>query len=182
MSRQTEPTEDDIRTLARALDLEVRFGSGIFPRGGAQTSQYRKLCRYGMLEFTGEYGRDIDAMVDDDVPIYKLTEHGRAWIKAREDKAECDMQVIHIKTRLAELGIDVREPSSAQPGPDGEFVTVGVIEGVDEPLIEVDTSEQAQSWTLEQAKRLVGKLYDVYNEMPLEERRERAMHLLRGYW
>jgi len=45
MTQQTEPTEDDIRTLARALDLEERFSSGIFPRGGAQTSQYRKLCR-----------------------------------------------------------------------------------------------------------------------------------------
>lgn len=92
MRVQTEPTEADISTLARALDLEERFDTGIFPRGGPQTSQYRKLCRYGMLEFTGEYGRDLDATIDDDVPIYKLTDVGRAWIKAREEAADANLR------------------------------------------------------------------------------------------
>lgn len=81
---QHEPTEQDVRTLARALDLERRFEAGIFPRDGAQTSHFRKLERFGMLEFTGEWGRDIDGEVERDVPCYKLTEQGRTWIVQHE--------------------------------------------------------------------------------------------------
>lgn len=89
MDTQTEPTEQDIRTLARALELEERHGAaGIFPRDGAQTSHFRKLVRLGMLEFTGEWGRDIDAEVDRDVPLYRLTDDGRAWIKRHEAAKE----------------------------------------------------------------------------------------------
>lgn len=84
---QNEPTNSDNSTLDRALDLEVRFGSGIFPRGAPQTSHFRKLCRYGMLEFTGDYGHDIDGEVDDEVPIYKLTEAGREYAMKREEVA-----------------------------------------------------------------------------------------------
>lgn len=84
---QTEPTEKDISTLARALDMEKRFQAGIFPDGGAWTSHFRKLERFGMLKFTGEYGRDLDAIVERDVPLYKLTEQGRTWIEQREAAA-----------------------------------------------------------------------------------------------
>lgn len=84
MTPQTEPTEQDISTLARALDVERRFQAGIFPDGAAGTSHFRKLERFGMLEFTGEYGRDLDGEVERDVPLYKLTEQGRTWITKRE--------------------------------------------------------------------------------------------------
>ena len=84
---QTEPTEQDIRTLARALKLEERFQADIFPRGGAQTPHFEKLCRFGMLECTGEWGRDIDLMVDDDVMGYRLTDQGRAWIREHQKEA-----------------------------------------------------------------------------------------------
>lgn len=76
MREQLEPTQADISTLARALDLERRFGAGNFPRGGPQTAHFRKLCRFGMLEFTGEWGFDIDGEVDGDVPIYQLARSG----------------------------------------------------------------------------------------------------------
>lgn len=89
MAKQAEPTEQDVRTLAYALRIEERFGGdGIFPRDGAQTSHFRKLARFGMLEFTGEWGRDIDSQVDRDVPIYRLTEQGRVWIKELRAAAE----------------------------------------------------------------------------------------------
>jgi hypothetical protein len=88
MSRQVEPTEQDLRTLAYALEIEERFGAdGVFPRDGAQTSHFRKLCRFGMLEFTGEWGRDIDSIVERDVPLYRLTEQGRTWIREHEKAA-----------------------------------------------------------------------------------------------
>lgn len=92
---QTEPTEGDIRTLAYALDMEERFRAGIFPRDGSQTAHFRKLCGFGMLEATGEYGRDIDGEVERDVPLYRLTEQGRTWIREREAKAEVSMRQLH---------------------------------------------------------------------------------------
>lgn len=84
---QTEPTSADWSTLARALDLEERFQAGVFPVGGAQTAHFEKLCRFGMLEATGKYGRDIDGEVERDVPLYRLTDQGREWVRAREAAA-----------------------------------------------------------------------------------------------
>lgn len=84
MIMQAEPTEQDVSTLARALFLEDRYGAGIFPRDGAQTSHFRKLVRLGMLTWTGEWGRDVDSIVDRDVPLYRLTDDGRAWIQRYE--------------------------------------------------------------------------------------------------
>lgn len=82
----------DVSTLARALILEQRFDAAIFPRGVAQLSHFRRLVRFGMLEETGEWGRDIDAEVDADVRLFRLTEAGRAWIKAKEDAADAKVQ------------------------------------------------------------------------------------------
>lgn len=82
---QLEPTAADNSTLDWAFDLETRFNAGIFPRGAGQASHYKKLCRLGMLEFTGECGNDIDGEVDGELPIYKLTDAGRAYAKARDD-------------------------------------------------------------------------------------------------
>jgi hypothetical protein len=87
MSKQTEPTAQDVRTLAFAPRVEQRHGEGIFPRNGGQTSHFDKLCRFGMLEFTGEWGHDMDGEVERDVPIYRLTEQGRTWIRAQEARA-----------------------------------------------------------------------------------------------
>ena len=106
MVKQTEPTERDIRTLARALDLEERhLADGIFPDDGAQTSHFRKLERFGMLEFTGEWGRDIDSMVERDVPIYRLTEQGRAWIREHEARAA---DGVDTAVEQAALGVEHR--------------------------------------------------------------------------
>jgi hypothetical protein len=88
MKTQTEPTEQDIDTLQHALYLERRFQAGIFPNGGAQTAHFDKLVRFGMLEFTGEWGRDIDGMVDRDVLLYRLTEQGRTWIQTHDRAPE----------------------------------------------------------------------------------------------
>lgn len=59
---------------------------------------------------------------------------------------------------LCNRGIDAREPSDKQPGPDGDFVTVGPIEGVDGPLIEIDTPGQVQSFTMARARRSLGSV------------------------
>jgi hypothetical protein len=129
MSTNDEPIEADIRTLARALDLEERFDSGIFPRGGAQTSQYRKLCRYGMLRFSGEYGRDLDGEVEDDVPIFKLTEQGRAWIKERAERAEAAFRELMAEQEAIDWAI--ARWSDADTGPmlfiSGIMVMVGIV-------------------------------------------------------
>lgn len=107
--------EEDASTLARALRLENDFGSGIFPRGGAQWSHFRRLERFGMLWFTGEVGRDLDGEVDDDVWIFELTHAGRAWIQQREEEAEAKlrnaMDVEELNAR-----IDAQERAVACPG------------------------------------------------------------------
>lgn len=77
----------DASTLRRAYRLETQFGdecTGIFPRGGAQYSHFRRLARFGMLEETGEWGRDFDGMIDDDVQLFKLTPAGRLWVQQQE--------------------------------------------------------------------------------------------------
>lgn len=84
--------EQDASTLARALHLEERFGSGIFPRGGAQWSHFKRLARFGMLRFTGDVGRDLDGEVDDDVWIFELTTEGRAWITKRQAEADAKLR------------------------------------------------------------------------------------------
>jgi hypothetical protein len=97
MNQQEEPTRQDIATLARAFYLEREFKAGIFPRTGGDTAHFRKLERLGMLEFTGEWGRDLDLEVDRDVPIYRLTDAGRSWIEKREsasDRCPIDPQPI----------------------------------------------------------------------------------------
>jgi len=99
MSRQTEPTEQDVTTLSYALLLERRCGTGVFPMDVAQTAHFRKLERFNMLEFTGEYGLDRGCHVDRDVPIYRLTEQGRAWIVRHERNTMDDS----LATQIGEL-------------------------------------------------------------------------------
>jgi hypothetical protein len=210
-----EPTEADICTLARALQLEERFDAGIFPRGGAQTSQYRKLCRYGMLRFSGEYGHDLDGEVEGELPIYVLTDVGREWIKERAEGADAafrelmaeqeaidwalsmyagtndepkqgsvplerltpneqatlarhDVAVrkLNDPIELAKLlreeftrcGWEAREPGDKVPGKDGNFITVGLVDGVDGDLIEIDRPDQCETFTMPQARKLLANL------------------------
>ncbi len=199
-------TEDDLSTMARALDLEVRFEAGIFPRGGAQHSHFKRLCRIGALYCTGEFGRDIDLEVDDDVLLYRLTPEGRAHAEDIEAKAKAafeencahheaidwaleqwrsadsgrvvfpeqqatpkQLAALHRLNTPGELatllreeakrrGVDAREPSEKQPGPDGNFVTIGPIDGTEGPLIEIDRPEQCESFTMAQARKLFADL------------------------
>lgn len=70
-------TNADRSTLARALHLERRFESGIFPVGSTQHRHFAKLVSLGFLAFDG-WGRDIDGEREGDVMVYRLTEAGRA--------------------------------------------------------------------------------------------------------
>lgn len=68
-------------TLERADELQRRFEAGIFPRTGGDVSHFRSLVRAGWLEYE-DMGRDVDGIVQRDVPIYRLTEHGRGALEA----------------------------------------------------------------------------------------------------
>lgn len=83
-----EIRDDDVSTLARALHLEERWQAAIFPSSAAQFSHFRRLVRFGMLDETGEWGRDIDGKVERDVRLFRLTPQGRKWIRAHEAALE----------------------------------------------------------------------------------------------
>lgn len=70
-------SQNDIDTLDWADHLERKFDAGIGPRRGGQFAHFRKLERFGLLEFDG-WGRDIDGEAEGDVLVYKLTAAGRA--------------------------------------------------------------------------------------------------------
>lgn len=73
--------ESDLDTLRHARWLQRTFDAGIFPRGSGQHAHFRRLERLGLLRFDA-WGRDIDRVVDEDVPIFRLTVEGLAAIGA----------------------------------------------------------------------------------------------------
>lgn len=79
-------TEGMLGCLDRALDLERRFGAGLFPVGPGQTKQIHRLRDLGLLEFW-DFGYDIDGEVEGDVPIFRLTEAGRQAAEAARQPA-----------------------------------------------------------------------------------------------
>ena len=73
-------TEAQRRILARMLELERRFyESGYFPQGG-QYKSMKILEDKKLVTFVG-YGRDIDGLIEKDVPVWKLTVSGRKLAK-----------------------------------------------------------------------------------------------------
>jgi len=105
--KASEPTAKDIATLAFALNMDQRFQAGIFPRDGGQASHYKRLERFGMLEFNGEFGRDLDGEVERDVPLYQLTAQGRAWIERHEatSRAKALGRTCDDESSLAKVGM-----------------------------------------------------------------------------
>lgn len=65
-----------------------------------------------------------------------------------------------LRLQLRAMGMDARAPGKEEPGKDGAFVTIGAVDGVDEPLIEIDTPEQVQTHTIGQARAMLSKLRD----------------------
>jgi hypothetical protein len=63
-----------------------------------------------------------------------------------------------LRDDLHHRGIDAREPGDQVPGKDGEFVTVGSIDGVDGDLLEIDRPEQCESFTMAQGRKLLANL------------------------
>ncbi len=59
---------------------------GMFPRDIGQESSMRALLRRGLVEFHG-WGRDVDHERDSDVPIYKITDAGRAELGSEDSCA-----------------------------------------------------------------------------------------------
>jgi hypothetical protein len=70
-------TPSDHRTLARAVEMHRRFAAGIFPKGSGQYRHFAKLERLGLIRFDN-WGRDIDGESEGDVPVYQITDAGRA--------------------------------------------------------------------------------------------------------
>ena len=96
-------TDHDHATLSRAADLRKRFDAGIFPSTVGDRSHFKKLERWGLLEFD-MWGRDLDGEVERDVEIYKLTEagndvleHAPICLKMRDLTAPCDCSAFERK-------------------------------------------------------------------------------------
>jgi hypothetical protein len=78
----TTVTKAQRSTLERCIDLQAHHGAcGIFPRGSSQHRSYSRLESMGLLRYVG-MGCDIDGEVEHEVPIYEITDAGRAALAA----------------------------------------------------------------------------------------------------
>lgn len=71
-----KPTERDMDTLCRCLQLEDQYDAGIFASNGGQANHFLKLVRRGWIYPSGQ-GYDIDGISEKEHLIYKLTPEGR---------------------------------------------------------------------------------------------------------
>ena len=69
-------TDAQVGILKRAQWLQDSYKcAGYFPRGGAYRA-VRALEKLGLMRFVGD-GRDVDGEVENDVPIWEITNRGR---------------------------------------------------------------------------------------------------------
>lgn len=75
------------------------------------------------------------------------------------ERAEpAELLAMMIRERMTKLGIDARSPGTKTPGNDGDFFTIGKVDGIDGPLLEIDSPSQCQSLTMEQGQKFLDKL------------------------
>ena len=74
-------TDAQTSTLARAVSLQDEHGcDGVFPRGSAQMLMFSRLEDFWLLKFVG-FGGNVDGDTDREVPIYEITDAGRAALE-----------------------------------------------------------------------------------------------------
>jgi hypothetical protein len=79
------------------------------------------------------------------------------------ERAEpAELLAMMIRECMIKLGLDARAPGPKTPGDDGNFFTVGPVDGLDGLLIEIDSTAECQSLTLDQGR----KLLDVLRAIP----------------
>lgn len=72
---------------------ELRGRPSVFPRGAWQHASIRALERKGFIEFF-DWGCDIDGEVEQDVPLYRPTEDGIAYLIAHRAVTADDFQYV----------------------------------------------------------------------------------------
>lgn len=97
------------------------------------------------------------------------------------ERAEpAELLAMMIRERMIKLGLDARVPGPKTPGDDGDFITTGPIDGVDGPLIEIDSAAQCQSLTLDQGWKLLDALRAIPDDRPRDMIHYEVRELLWG--